>query len=126
MRTRTALRGTGIVALGAVLLLASLPFDWVEPGIKPSDSGITALLLPFALAAFVLAVIAAARSAAWPFVYTRVLGACALVAIFWAVLHEDGDVKFGVLLAGIGAAMIASGSSAGLSSEGQVERRGPR
>jgi hypothetical protein len=87
MRTRTALRGTGVVALGAVLLLVSLPFEWVEPDVKP-PGGITLLLLLFALAPFALAVIAAARSAAWAFVDTRVLGACALVAIFWTVLHE--------------------------------------
>jgi hypothetical protein len=125
MSTRTALRGTGVVALGTVLLLASLPFEWVEPDVK-APGGIIALLVTFALAAFVLAVIAAARSAAWPFVYTRVLGACALVATFWAVLHEGGAVKFGALVAGIGAAMMASGSSAGLSTEAEVERRSPR
>jgi hypothetical protein len=115
-----------VVTLGAFLLLVSLPFEWVEPDTGPSDSGIIALLLPLALAGIVLAVIAAARSAAWPFVYTRVLGACALVAILWAVLHDGGAVQFGALVAGIGAAMMASGSSAGLSSEAEVERRSPR
>jgi hypothetical protein len=74
---RTALRGTGIVALGAVLLLVSLPFQWVEPDVRPSDSGIIALLVPLALSGISLSVIAAARSAAWPFVYTRIVGACA-------------------------------------------------
>jgi hypothetical protein len=126
MSTRTALRGTGVVGLGAFLLLVSLPFEWVEPDVRPSDSGILALLLPLALAALGLAVIAAARSAAWPFVYTRVLGACALVGIFWTLFHEGGTVMFGALVAGIGAAMMASGSSAGLSTEAEVERRSPR
>ena len=128
MRARMALRGTGVVGAGTALLLISPLFEWVETpaSADASAGGGAVLVLHFALGALVLAVIAAARSAAWPFVYIRVLGVCALVTVIWAVLHEGGTAEFGALVAGLGAAMIASGSSAALSSEAVLERRGPR
>jgi hypothetical protein len=122
---RRAFRGTAIVALGALLLAISLLFDWAEPDRGASKSGITALLLPLALVALVLAAVARRGQTAWPFVYTRIVGACALVAILWAVFREPFRVEFGVLAAAIGAVMIASGSSAALSSEGQIQVRPP-
>ena len=45
MRGRTALRGTGLVGVGAVLVLLSLPLEWAEPGIK-APGGAAGLLLP--------------------------------------------------------------------------------
>jgi hypothetical protein len=115
-----AFRGTGIVAVGAVLLLISLPFDWSEPGGSPFDNGIAALLLPLALIALALAGIASSRHLTWPFLYARVVGACALVGIAWAVFNEGATVKFGVLLAALGAVMILTGSSATLGPAAEV------
>lgn len=86
------------------------------------------MLLPAALLVIALTVVVRLRGVAWPFVYTRVLGACALVGVAWAVFRVGRTVEFGVLLAGLGAAMVVGGSSAALSGEGQtavpLRRRG--
>jgi hypothetical protein len=128
---RKALRGTAIVFLGALLLILSLVFDWVKPEVEPgialpgeddSESKPAAIVLvPAALATVVLVTIAQVRTAAWPFVYTRVLGACSLAATAWAVFEAARPVRAGVLFAAIAGAMIITGSSAALSREAETE-----
>jgi hypothetical protein len=116
---RTTFRGSAVVVVGALLLAFSLIPPWADPDIHASDSGMAALLLPLAGATVLLVAISSRWQVGWPFVYTRVLGACSLVAVFYGVLWDGGRVRFGVLLAGLGAVMIASGSSSALSSYGE-------
>jgi hypothetical protein len=127
VQRRRAFRGTAIVGWGAVLLAVSLPFDWSEAGGSAFNNGIAALLLPLAFVAIALVAIASRRHVAWPFLYARVAGACALVAIAWAVFNEGDTVRVGVLFALLGAAMVVTGSSAALGPAGEVSfppRRG--
>ncbi len=109
--------GRGAVGWGGALLALSVLMSWF-----PERTGLQALrwpdalLLLFGVATLVLAAISAARQTLIPLLYARLLGLCALVTIVYGVASVGaGPVRWGVLVAGLAAAMIVGGASAALS-----------
>jgi hypothetical protein len=113
-----------MTGLGAALVALSVLFNWAQPHVGAGESKVGIVLIPAALGTAVLLTVVSSRGVAWPFLYTRALGACALVATLWAVLDVARPANVGALVAGIGGALIIGGSAAGLS--GHAEATAPR
>jgi hypothetical protein len=75
------------------------------------------LLVAFGAASLVLVAVTTRQSTAWPLLYARIVGSCALVSIVYAVAAEGRRPVLGALVAGLGAALVISGSSAALADD---------
>jgi hypothetical protein len=129
--TRTDLAGRSLVGLGSVAVAVSLIFSWV-PGRSAWDafSGLDILLFALALAGLVLTTVSASRSTLIPLLYARVVGTCVFVCVAYGVVELEtgvlaGRVHLGALIAGLGAALMVGGASAGASDPRAIERAQP-
>ncbi len=130
---RRGVPGAGAVGFGAALLGLSLILAWFPDRTGwEAFSGVDALVFLLALVCLGLLVFASSRHTLVPFLYTRILGMCALVSVVYGVVRVEtgitgGRLGVGVLIAGLGVAMIIGGSAAALDRGEQTQARpGPR
>jgi hypothetical protein len=114
-----------LVGFGGALLLISPLFGWFEPHAKPTGA-IAALVLGLGLVTVVLVITAASSGQPWPYLYSRVAGSVALVAVAYEVFHRGRPIALGVFVAGVGAAMIAAGSASAAGPHAEAARRSVR